>query len=309
MDWPSVLQIAQQLSDALLAAHSNGLIHRDVKPGNVLLEADGSRALLTDFGLVRALDEATLTRSGMLTGTPDYMSPEQARGETVTPSSDLFSLGALLYTMLTGNPPFRASDPMAVMNRICHARHRSLVATHPEVPVEISRLVDKLLAKDPKRRYTSAAELRSQLQRLSQAPLHLEAQRKLASHVGWLCGAVGLLLLAAVTAWSFWNSATAPPIPTMVVGPSTQQVQPSPPSSPSTAGFEDLRQLDQNLQQLNARVQNLADEFSSYEREPEFTRPLPGAGLDQPLRQLDQTLRELELEMSATETWHIASPP
>ena len=170
MQVDDVLQIGIQLADALSMAHGNGLVHRDIKPGNVLLEADGSRALLSDFGLVRALDDATLTHSGMLAGTPDFMSPEQANGHAVDARSDLFSLGSVLYTMLTGHPPFRAPEPMAVLNRICHQPHRSASVVDPRIPIEVSQLLDRMLTKDPKRRIASAEIVRDQLRELARAP-------------------------------------------------------------------------------------------------------------------------------------------
>ncbi len=170
LPWRDCLQLAIQLTDALSLAHDLDLVHRDIKPGNVLLEADASRALLTDFGLVRALDDATLTHSSMLAGTPDYMSPEQARGRAVAQSSDLFSMGSLLVAMLTGEPPFRAPDPMATMNRLCHEPHVPLTQRVPEAPPELSALIDRLLDKDPKQRPSSSAEVCRALQQQLRSP-------------------------------------------------------------------------------------------------------------------------------------------
>ena len=121
-----LLRIGMQAAAGLAAAHTQGLIHRDVKPANILLEKGVERALLTDFGLARAADDASLTRSGIVAGTPNYMSPEQARGEPANARSDLFSLGAVLYFMATGHPPFRAEQAMGVLHRICNDPHRPL---------------------------------------------------------------------------------------------------------------------------------------------------------------------------------------
>ena len=179
MAWQDALKIGSQLADALAAAHGHGLVHRDIKPGNVLLEANGSRALLTDFGLARVLDAATMTQSGILAGTPEYMSPEQAKGESVDERSDLFSLGSLIYTMLAGHAPFRATEPMAILHRVCHASQTPLHRINPEIPLEISRLVDRLLAKNPQHRFSSAKELRDTLIDLSRSPRRLFQRNRL----------------------------------------------------------------------------------------------------------------------------------
>ncbi|MFN3194178.1 MAG: serine/threonine-protein kinase [Aureliella sp.] len=163
LEWRDVVNLLCQLSDALDAAHEQGLVHRDIKPGNVLLEADASRALLADFGLVRALDDATLTHSGFMAGTPDYMSPEQARGEPATKQSDLFSMGALAFAMLAGKPPFQSPEPLAVLNRLCNEMHDWPAEFERSVPIELTRLIDQLLAKDPNERVQDASELRDQL--------------------------------------------------------------------------------------------------------------------------------------------------
>ena len=138
-----ILRIGCQMAAGLHAAHQQGLVHRDVKPGNVLLEESVERALLSDFGLARAADDASLTHSGAITGTPHYMSPEQARGESIDARSDLFSLGSVLYFMATGHPPFRAPQIMSVMNRICHHKHRPLAECEPRLPLRLSRIVDR----------------------------------------------------------------------------------------------------------------------------------------------------------------------
>ncbi len=173
MAWQDALKIGSQLADALSSAHEHGLVHRDIKPGNVLLEANGSRALLTDFGLARVLDAATMTQSGILTGTPEYMSPEQAKGESVDERSDLFSLGSLIYTMLVGHAPFRAAEPMAILHRVCHASQTPLHRLNSEIPLEVSKLVDRLLAKNPQHRFSSAGELREAMLELLRAPRRL----------------------------------------------------------------------------------------------------------------------------------------
>src|SRR5205085_3795616 len=110
-----VLRIGMQAAAGLAAAHAHGLVHRDVKPSNILLEKGVERVKLTDFGLARAADDASLTQSGVLAGTPQYMAPEQARGEPLDHRADLFSLGSVLYACCAGRPPFRAGTTLAVL--------------------------------------------------------------------------------------------------------------------------------------------------------------------------------------------------
>lgn len=115
LDVCEILRIGMQVAAGLAAAHAQGLIHRDVKPSNIMLDENVARALLTDFGLARTQNEACLTRSGFHPGTPHYMSPEQVRGEELDGRSDLFSLGCVLYALCTGHPPYRADSGYAVM--------------------------------------------------------------------------------------------------------------------------------------------------------------------------------------------------
>src|SRR5206468_2849597 len=121
-----LLRIGLQIAEGLAAAHRHGLVHRDVKPANILLENGVQRVKITDFGLARAADDASLTQSGVVAGTPQYMSPEQANGVPADPRSDLFSLGSVLYALCAGHAPFRASTSMAVLKRVCEETPRSL---------------------------------------------------------------------------------------------------------------------------------------------------------------------------------------
>jgi serine/threonine protein kinase len=158
-----ILRIGMQAASGLAAAHRQGLVHRDVKPSNILLEDTVERALLTDFGLARTFDDASLTHTGILAGTPHYMSPEQAAGEPVDQRSDLFSLGAVLYFMATGHPPFRAASAMAVLHRICHDTHRPVWQWNREIPDALCDAIDRLLEKKPGRRFSSAEEVQEHL--------------------------------------------------------------------------------------------------------------------------------------------------
>jgi serine/threonine-protein kinase len=159
LDVSEILRIGMQSALGLAAAHAQGLVHRDVKPANILLETNVDRVLLTDFGLARAVDDATLTRTGVIAGTPQYMSPEQANGDPVDRQSDLFSLGGVLYAMCTGRPPFRAETTFGVLRRIRETAPRAIREINPDVPVWLERIVLKLLAKDARERFDSAEDV------------------------------------------------------------------------------------------------------------------------------------------------------
>lgn len=158
------LRIAVQIARGLTAAHGQGVVHRDVKPANILLERGVDRVMLTDFGLARAVDDATLTRSGLIAGTPHYMSPEQARGDAIDGRSDLFSLGSVIYAMLTGRPPFRAETTYGILRRVTDDEHRPIHEFNSAVPNWLEAIVDKLLSKSPNDRFQTAEEVATLLQ-------------------------------------------------------------------------------------------------------------------------------------------------
>ncbi len=154
-----ILRIGMQAASGLAAAHAVGLVHRDVKPANILLEDGVGRVKLTDFGLARAADDASLTQSGVVAGTPQYMAPEQARGEPVDARADLFSLGSVLYAMCTGRPPFRAETTVGVLRRVCEDTPRPIGEFNPEIPDWLQAIIGKLMSKEPTGRFESAAEV------------------------------------------------------------------------------------------------------------------------------------------------------
>ncbi|MCA9176687.1 MAG: protein kinase, partial [Planctomycetales bacterium] len=161
-----VLRIGQQMAAGLAAAHAANLIHRDIKPSNILLsEGPNSRAKISDFGLARAVDDASMTKSGMIAGTPMYMAPEQARGETLDHRADLFSLGSVLYQMVGGRPPFRATNTVAVLKRVCEDKPRPLGDVLPGTPAWLEAIIFKLLEKDQGDRFQSAQEVADLLAR------------------------------------------------------------------------------------------------------------------------------------------------
>ena len=160
LDVPEVLRLGKQIAYGLAAAHSEQLIHRDVKPGNILLDSSiDDRVKITDFGLARAADDASMTQSGMIAGTPLYMAPEQALGQKLDQRADLFSFGSVLYQMLGGRPPFRAPNSIAVLKRVVEDRPRPLNELIPEIPEWMCHIVARLHEKNPDDRFQSAKEV------------------------------------------------------------------------------------------------------------------------------------------------------
>ena len=154
-----ILRIGMQTAKGLAAAHAQGIVHRDIKPANIFLDQTVERVQLMDFGLARAVDDASLTRTGVLAGTPQYMSPEQARAETVDHCSDLFSLGSVMYAMCTGHAPFRAESSYSVLRLITDKEPRPIREINPDIPEWLCAIISKLMAKQASDRYSSAKEI------------------------------------------------------------------------------------------------------------------------------------------------------
>lgn len=165
LDVKEILRIGMQTAAGLAAAHAQGLVHRDVKPSNILLENGVQRVKLTDFGLARAVDDASLTQSGVIAGTPQYMAPEQANGDAVDARADLFSLGSVMYAMCVGHSPFRASTTMGVLKRVCHDSPRPIQEMNPDIPAWLCGIIMKLLEKDPADRFQTARSVADLLEK------------------------------------------------------------------------------------------------------------------------------------------------
>jgi WD40 repeat protein/tRNA A-37 threonylcarbamoyl transferase component Bud32 len=202
-----ILRIGMQVARGLAAAHQQGLIHRDVKPANILLENGVQRVKLTDFGLARAADDASLTQTGFIAGTPLYMAPEQAAGEPIDARADLFSLGSVLYELCTGRSAFRAQTTVAVIRRVCDETPRPIREVNPDIPESVCRVIERLHAKKPADRPASALEVANLLAGLladlqQPAPVgHVsnvpgsQARWKRAPHRRWLWAAAALVVL------------------------------------------------------------------------------------------------------------------
>ena len=158
-------RILREIADALAYAHTRGVIHRDVKPDNILLDAATGRAMVTDFGIARAIEAGTrLTVTGAAVGTPTYMSPEQAMGEReIDGRTDIYSLGVIGYQMVTGRVPFAAANPMSLLLKHVSERPRAINELRPDTPKPLSDAIERALAKEPEERWPTAASLRDAL--------------------------------------------------------------------------------------------------------------------------------------------------
>jgi serine/threonine-protein kinase len=162
---PVALEIVACLADALHYAHGQHVVHRDIKPANVMFDAPSGELKITDFGIAR-LTDSNRTRTGVVLGTPSFMSPEQLQGRAVTGSSDLFSLAVTACQLLTGQLPFRADSMPALMIKIAHEPHPPIRALRPDLPAGLDALFDRALAKNPADRIESGAAFAAALRDL-----------------------------------------------------------------------------------------------------------------------------------------------
>lgn len=244
------VEIVCQIASALDYAHRKDLVHRDVKPSNVMFDEHGTVRVL-DFGIARLLSAARLTVTRAVLGTPDYMSPEQALSRPIDGRSDLYSLGVIFYKMLTGQLPFEAEEPLSVIYKHVHERPNPPHRVREDVPQVLSRVVLRLMSKEPEKRYTTGAELIEDLRSPEvQLALHPRHQRRTDRHRAialkrrWTRASLlqrsllALLPLLAIAAWLVWPATPAPsepsPAPLTTTEQSATQTQPAA-AEPSTS--------------------------------------------------------------------------
>ena len=229
-----VVRIGLQIASGLAAAHAQGIIHRDIKPANILVGDGIDRIVITDFGLARTVDDASLTRSGTVAGTPQYMSPEQARGERIDERSDLFSLGSVLYFLCTGHSPFRSETLYGILHRIGTIDVRDIREVQPSAPAWLQNLIRRLHAATPEDRFDSAAKVAQLLEKclahcqhplkhelpseLLQSPITPKPrdQRQQTAFRSVILWSIPLFTLTAVLAWNMWprniDPSASPPV-------------------------------------------------------------------------------------------------
>jgi len=222
LELKEILRIGMQTAAGLAAAHAQGLVHRDIKPANIMLENGVERVRITDFGLARAVDDVSVTQGNAVAGTPQYMAPEQAEAHPVDQRADLFSLGSTIYAMCTGVAPFRGEFGMAVIRQVCDAEPPAIRSSNPDIPVWLEGIVRKLHAKDPARRFSSAAEVAELLERclahVQQPSQHAlpAVARELGRQVPklsasgsrkWRASAAAILVLLMLGPLGFWTAA------------------------------------------------------------------------------------------------------
>ncbi|HMM55639.1 MAG TPA: serine/threonine-protein kinase, partial [Candidatus Desulfobacillus sp.] len=156
------MEVAARVADALAYAHQNQVVHRDIKPANIMFEPEADAVKVTDFGIARITD-ASKTKTGMVLGTPSYMSPEQLAGKKIDGRSDLFSLGVMLYQMVSGKLPFEGDSMAQLMFRIANEAHPPIRQANPQAPECLAAIIDRALAKDSARRYQTGAEMAADL--------------------------------------------------------------------------------------------------------------------------------------------------
>ena len=213
LDVDTILRIASQLSEGLSAAHRRGLIHRDIKPANVMVGDNTDQAWITDFGLARAADSTTLTQTGVIAGTPHYMSPEQTRGEPIDQRADLFSLGCVFYFLCANRPPLDADNTLAVLHRIVTDDPDPLTSVRNDLPPALVTLVHRMLDRSPRQRPKDCEAVSRDLTMARDEFANGKVARPVAASKVRLWGLAGMLvalLVAFCVRQAIWPAEIAP---------------------------------------------------------------------------------------------------
>jgi serine/threonine-protein kinase len=225
MPLPEISRFLKHVASALDYAHKQGMLHRDLKPANILLDPAGD-TYITDFGIARLLESEEITRSGSILGTPDYMSPEQCEGKTLTFASDIYSLGVILFDMLTGQPPFEADSPLATLQRQIHDPVPPLGNFRKDLPPGMDALLQKALAKDPADRFSTASELASEFARLTATGARptipsqpgaeaVPAKKSRSPLTGWIIALTVVVIALIAGGFWLWKLRQANPVNTV----------------------------------------------------------------------------------------------
>ncbi len=287
-----VVRILHDVADALAYAHARGVIHRDIKPGNVL--RSGSHAMVTDFGVAKAisasLPKVGTTSSGMAIGTPQYMAPEQLAGDPAADHRvDIYALGLLGYELLAGEAPFKAPSPQETMAAQLTRIPEPISRTRPDVPPALATLLARCLAKNPADRPQTAAEVAATLGEMdvstgSAAPYRTTGQR---SHRWIIAAAFGLAAIALAAIWMQRRQVAAPP-PRLATGDSAV-------SQPVLLTHDDsmaiARAIEQKLQEQRAATRARQDSARTKERPSTAPSPSPGVETSQQVIRLADSLR------------------
>lgn len=227
---PEAQSVLTQIAAALTAVHGAGIVHRDVKPSNIMLLPDGSAKLL-DFGVARHADDTAITSGGLVVGSPAYLSPEQVRGGAGTAASDVWALGVLLYEMLAGHAPFQATDVAAVMYQVIHEPPRPL----PGLPPGLSKVLKRALEKAPERRFPSASALAEAFTNALPVERASRPQPRPVALPRWAWGVLPLLFVLAVVIGLHGRPQAVVPAPPLPMSPSSPMAALPAPADPVPA--------------------------------------------------------------------------